>query len=89
MRRQAGIFRPNITGGSHRYQKVDAGTAGNETAALYSTLTENSGLDLYSSTDVKNPWVDLWFDASRSNPIYGSNSKVQNPAINVLVAVRY
>ena len=91
VRRQAGIFRPNITG-SVLHRAFDAGRYlfYAPSGAIVGDTSEgvSNTFDAIAQTNecLGNKFV---IDCSRSNSIYGSNSKVQSPAISVLVAIRY
>jgi len=50
--------------------------------------TKIGGL-LVAVGDIKLNYLDLKFNASKQNSIYGSSSKVQAPAIQSLIAIRY
>ena len=50
---------------------------------------ETSGYVSAATGGTEGGEVSTSFNAARSNSIYGAGSKVQNPALNVLVAIRY
>jgi hypothetical protein len=80
---------PNITGGeSDQIQVYKANKLAAETwsGALFASGFWYASLPTGTSD---SGFIHLKFDASKSNAKYGANSKVQNPAISVLVAIRY
>jgi len=45
--------------------------------------------DVITTSSSRKSFKKIDFSASKSSAIYGSSSTVQNPAVNVLVAIRY
>jgi hypothetical protein len=88
---------PNITGqtGEVFLGSLQFGNQG----AIFNTYGDGVPMTgTLANTHWGSPWVAsdgnadfgcIKMDASKSSAIYGSNSKVQIPAINVLVAIRY
>lgn len=86
---EAGL--PNITG---KIGVIDASGGGLEhhegAFASYdngipSNFTRRGGIPL----DLVSPGVNANFDASKSNPIYGSSETVQPPAITLIAQIKY
>lgn len=77
---------PNITGHWWSYTYINTATSAN--GAIHSQIS-NANTGFLDEQTGENTYVNPHFDASWSNSTYGANSKVQNPAIRALVAIRY
>ena len=75
--KSAGI--PNITGKATATDNVAASTGG----AFYVSGAASCATGNYESRQ------QAWFDASRSNAIYGASTTVQPPAISLIPQIKF
>lgn len=76
---------PNITGTVRLYNYW--GSQGTSTDAFYNSTGTLNSSDDHKTED--NAVTGIYFDASRSNSIYGNSNTVQPPAIKVRYKTRY
>ena len=81
---------PNITG---KFGVVDGAGGGlqHQDGAFYkfdSDQPSNFAVRR-NGNDLTSPGVNAYFDASKSNPIYGSSETVQPPAISLIAQIKY
>ena len=78
---------PNITGAWRAaYEDNDVGTATTASGAVYATFDRGWGSQEISSVGSGGS-IGRFFDASRSNPIYGRSGTVQPPALVMLPCI--
>ena len=78
---------PNITGAWRAaYEDNDVGTATTASGAVYATFDRGWGSQEISSVGSGGS-IGRFFDASRSNPIYGRSGTVQPPALVLLPCI--
>lgn len=78
---------PNITGAWRAaYEDRDVGTATTASGAVYATFDRGWGSQEISSVGSGGS-IGRFFDASRSNPIYGRSGTVQPPALVLLPCI--
>ena len=78
---------PNITGAWRAaYEDRDVGTATTASGAVYATFDRGWGSQEISSVGSGGS-IGRFFDASRSNPIYGRSGTVQPPALVMLPCI--
>ena len=81
---------PNITGWLPYVRSIrpDGADGYHSEGAL--TWTEASRWEYAVTAADRQGAADIWFDAHNKNSIYNdNNSKVQNPAVRTLIAIRY
>lgn len=79
---EAGL--PNITG---NVTGTDDGLVGYTTSACY---VSQRGLNInWDSANGYHGGVQIAFDASKSNPIYGASDTVQPPALSLIAQIKY
>lgn len=73
---------PNIVGRMNNKRSIMGEPGDTETTGAFSHLIASGSLINLSWSGNKR-YSELWFDASKSNPIYGKSATVQPPAIKV------
>ena len=72
---------PNITGSFYQDNEGEFGLTG----AFY-TYTHNGRINIKETSYSNSGYI--WFDASKSNPIYGASDTVQPPAYTVYYIIK-
>ena len=89
MRRQAGIFRPNIYGSIYLCKGQSSTLAVNQEGAFVSYNNHPNQAHYISQQSGSGDSQEIHFDAGYSNSKFGTSSDVQIPAVRALVAIRY
>ena len=86
VRRQAGIFRPNITGRFSKLAQAFDGDTATSGAFTWSFIGNN-----VMGNESSDSGGDVYFYADRCSSVYKNDfgNKIQVPAVQVLVAIRY